>query len=84
MTEKDVFLAICGINEDGEGKAITMVATLFASADPSKEDRTVESITFDGVPVNIFRSLRTTMVDLQFRDNTDYDYIQTMNLLKSF
>ena len=84
MTEKDVFLAICGINEDGDGKAITMIETLYASADTSKEDRTMESITFDGVPVNIFRSLRTTMVDLQFRDNTDYDYIQTMNLLKSF
>lgn len=84
MTDKDVFLAICGIDEDGDGRAVSMIETLYAATDPSREDRTVDSITFDGHPVNIFRSLRSTMVDIQFRDNTDYDYIQALDILKGF
>ena len=84
MTEKDVFLASCGVDEDGEGKSVAMIETLFIDSDPSKDEKIVDSITFDGVPVNIFRSLRSTIIDLQFRDNTDYDFIQSLTILKDF
>ena len=57
MTEKDVFLAICGIDEDGDGRAVSMIETLYAATDPFREDRTVDSITFDGHPENIFNHI---------------------------
>ena len=84
MTEKDIFIASCGVDEDGDGKSVAIIETLFVDSDPSKEEKIVDSITFDGVPVNIFRSLRSTIIDLQFRDNTDYDYIQSLTILKNF
>ncbi len=84
MTEKDVFVAACGVNDEYEGKSVSMIQTLFLSADPSKEEREVDGITFDGVPINIFRSLRSTIIDLQFRDNTDYDFVRSVSLLKDF
>ena len=84
MTEKEIFISACGIDEDGEGKSIVMIETLFASPDPSKEEKIVDSITFDGTPVNIFRSLRSSLLDIQFRDNTDYDYVQALSILKDF
>ena len=76
MKEKDLFIASCGVDENGDGKSIAMIETMFISMDPETEPRSIDTIAFDGVPVNIFRTTRFTMVDLIFRDNTDYDFVK--------
>ena len=84
MKEKDIFISSCGVDEDGNGKAVAMIETLFVNADPDKEPESIDKITFDGVPLNIMRTARFTMIDFLFRDHTDYDYIRTMEMLKKF
>lgn len=83
MTERDVFLASCGVGEEGQGKSVMQVATKFLNiADDTEE--IVRQLTMDGAVVNIFRSMRFTMVDLKFGSGTDYDFIQTVQLLSEF
>ena len=83
MTDKDVFKAACGITEDKDNKSLVKIETKFYSANDNSE-ADVEQRTIDGPVVNIFRSLRYTIVDLQFSDNSDYDYINVSQMLKNF
>ena len=84
MKEKDIFISSCGVDEDGNGKSVAMVETMYVNADADIEPKSLDKITFDGVPLNIMRTARFTMIDFQFRDHTDYDYIRTMEMLKKF
>ncbi len=83
MTEKEVFIATCGVDEDKNNKSLIKVETKVFHIDDETEE-TISERTLDGPVVNIFRSMRYTMIDLKFRDNSDYDYINVSALLKEF
>ena len=83
ITEKTVFIAACGVDEKGTNKSITKVETNYLNVADNAEK--VESeITMDGAVVNIFRSLRYTMIDFQFTNSADCDYVRALQLLKEF
>ncbi|MCR5102735.1 MAG: hypothetical protein K6B41_15410 [Butyrivibrio sp.] len=82
ITEKDVFRACCGIDNNGESKALSRIELKKFHSD--RKEEMVSEITLDGVIVNIFRSMRYTLVDLQYEDNSDYDYVRCVQLLKEF
>ena len=83
MTEKEVFIAACGVDDDQNNKSIVKIESkIFHTKNSTEED--VSERTIDGPVVNIFRSMRYTMIDLQFSDNSDYDYINVSAMLKDF
>lgn len=84
MTDKDVFQAACGVTEDKDNKSLIKIETKFIHTENGGSEETVEQRTLDGPIINIFRSLRYTMVDIQFADNCDYDYINVTQMLKNF
>ena len=77
-SEKEIFISSCGKN-----KSVATIETKFIAT----KDDTVEEVdekVLDGLTVNIFKSLRYTLVDLTFEDSNDYDFVQTATVLRNF
>lgn len=83
LTEKDVFIAASGVTEDGDGKSLSQIATKFLDMGTGEEEL-VREMSFDGVIINIFKSLRMTMIDFKFESALDYNFVQASEMLKEF
>ena len=82
-TEKEVYIAACGVDEDGNSKSVVSIETEFINLKDNSEEP-VERMSLDGVSVNIFRALQHTTVDFTFADGMGYDIVQAVNMLKRF
>ncbi len=82
MTEREVFVAACGVDEEGVNRSLVKIETKFLTMDG--EEDAVGEITLDGPVVNIFRSMRFTMLDLTYDSGTDFDFVHAVQLLKDF
>lgn len=83
LTEKQIFIEASGVDEEGTPKSLVQLATKFFDVNEGDEEK-VREMTFDGAVVNIFRSLRMTMIDLKFESAVDYGFIQASEMLKEF
>ena len=82
--EQEIFKVACGMDEEQESNSIIRVeAKILHLADGGSEE-TVSELTLDGPCVNIHRSFRYTMIDLQFEDARDPDFIRLSDMLKDF
>lgn len=83
MTEKEIFIAACGVDEDNNSKATIQIKASVLNVQNNTEEE-LQELTTDTPVVSIFRSYRYTMIDLQYPGSTDAEYIQSVNLLKEF
>lgn len=83
MTEKDILIACCGTDADGITNSIVKVQNTILDINKDAEDIKSE-VTLDNPSVNIMRTYRYTIVDLIFINDTDYDYINTVQMLRDF
>lgn len=83
MTEKEIFIAACGVDMDDNPKATVQIKASVLNVQDNEETE-LKEFTTDTPIVSIFRSYRYTMVDLQFPSSTDYDYQQATSLLREF
>ncbi len=83
MKEKDILIAMCGVDENYEPKAQVMMETKFIDIVKGEEIR-VDTIHLHGPIVNCFRSNRFMNVDLQFDSSSDPHFVQCIQMLKDF
>ena len=83
MTEKEVLLAMCGVDENEDTKAQIMIETKYVDVVKGEEKR-VGVIDLHGPVVNCFRSHRFMNVDVQFDSASDPELINCIRLLKDF
>lgn len=84
VSEMEIFKAACGLNDDGEGRSIVRAEAKILHLKDGGSEEPVSDMTMDGLCVNIHRSYRYTMIDLQFDDNYDPDFVRLSTMLKDF
>lgn len=84
VSEKEIFKAACGMNEEQESNSIIRVETKLLHLADGGSEEALSDLTLDGPCVNIHRSLRFTMIDLEFDNNDDPDYLHLASMLKDF
>ncbi len=83
MKERDIFLACCGNDEQGDNKST--VAVKLSKIDLNTgEEETQDEMLFDNPVVNILRNPRFTMVDLTFTNKDDYEFVNLVARLQDF
>ena len=70
ITERDIFIACCGEDEDNNPRSIVAVRMSKYDAATGEEIELADEVILDEPVVNIFRSPRFTMVDLTFIPNS--------------
>lgn len=83
ITERDIYLATCGINERGISKALVKVETAIVMNQNSTPD-TVDSIILDNPVINMIKTRAFTMIDLTFPSGEDYEFINLSTMLSDF
>ena len=83
MTEKDVFRACCGRNEEGETRCAVQLQTILINTN-SANPETRSEMNLNNPVVNIFRTLTFTMVDLTFDFENDHEFMQMADMLQEF
>lgn len=83
MTEKDILMAACGVDEESEGKAQVMVETKFVDVEKGEEIR-VDAMHLQAPIINCFRNLHRMNVDIQFDNASDPEFVQCIQMLKDF
>ena len=83
-TERDVLMAACGVNQQmpEQPKAQILLETKLLDFQNDSEVR-VDSMELYGPIINCFRNVQHMCVDVQF-DEYDLDFIQSVQMLKSF
>lgn len=77
--EKNIFINACGYD-----KSIVNIETKYINTDDEETVDDVGSQVIDKVNVNLFKSLRQTLIDITYDSDTDYNFVQTVNMLKDF
>ena len=84
VSERDIFKAACGINEEQESNSIIRVEAKILHLAGGGSEETVSDLTMDNPCVSIHRSYRYTLIDLEFDDNSDPDLIRLSDMLRGF
>ena len=82
--EMEIIRAACGLDENGETKSVVRVEAKILSLSGEGSEEPVSDMTLDNPCVNIHKSFRYTMVDLEFSDSADEEYAKLTNMLKDF
>ena len=84
VKEKEIIRAACGINEEQESNSIIRVEIKILHLLEGGSKEPLSDLTLDGPVVNIHRSFRYTMIDLQFDSENDQDFILLSEMLRDF
>lgn len=86
MTEKELFIACCGIDEEGFAKANVNVSVGLVNVSKGLENpeyKPFDNLYMQNAVVNINRTLFHTIVDLDFGDNSE-ELSKLVSILKGF
>lgn len=83
ITEKDIYIASCGVDTRGINKALIKVETSILNIDGRDPDN-IDSIVLDNPTVNIFKTRSFTMIDLTFASEDDYEFMNLTRVLTDF
>lgn len=83
ITEKDIYIAACGVDTRGINKALIKVETSILNTDGRDPDN-IDSIVLDNPTVNIFKTRSFTMIDLTFASEEDYEFMNLTRVLSDF
>ena len=84
ITERDIFLACCGEDDEGQSKAIVNIRMADMDTDRDEEISTLDEIVTQTPIVNIYRTKGMTMVDLTFQTVTGFDFVNLVGRLNHF
>ena len=84
IKEKEIIRAACGVNEEQESNSIIRVETKILHLSEGGSEEPLSDLTLDTPIVNIHRSFRYTMIDLQFDSENDQDFILLSEMLRDF
>ena len=82
-TEKEVILEACGVNDEGDTKAVVSVKLSEINAG-TMEEKVLDEVILDNPTIQIYRSVKYTMVDLIFDNPMDFEFIKTFGRLSGF
>ena len=81
ISELDVMLACCGVDEDGVPNA--NVAIKFSNVNmETLEEEVVDEMIIDTAVVNMHRNPKFTMVDLVFQKSSDWPFVNAVGRLQ--
>jgi len=83
VKENEVIRASCGMNEERESNSIIRVETKILHLVDGGSEEPLSNLTLDAPIVNIHRSFRYTMIDLQFDSESDPDLIRLSKMLRN-
>lgn len=83
MKELDVIREACGVDEDGNAKAVVSVK-LSEINTGTLQEKVLDEVLLDNPKVQIYRSVRYTMVDLIFGSPMDFEFINVWGRLNGF
>ena len=80
--EIEIIKAACGLDENGEPRSVVRMEAKILHLSGEGSEETLSEMTLDDPCVNIHRSFRYTMVDLEFGDSKNEEYTRSVKILK--
>ena len=80
--EIEIIKAACGLDENGEPRSVVRMEAKILHLSGEGSEETLSEMTLDDPCVNIHRSFRYTMVDLEFGDSKNEEYTRSVKMLK--
>ena len=84
VSEQEILKAACGVDEEQESNSIVKVEAKILHFEEDGSEEPVSDVTLDGPCVNLHRGYRYTMIDLQFDEDNDPDFIRLSDMLRDF
>ncbi len=83
LTERDILISACGEDEDGHSKSVVSVKMSEINS-KTGEEKVIDELVLKTPIVNIFRSIKYTMIDLTYMWPSDFEFVNLFGRLQEF